>query len=102
MKLVTFGFLAVAVAFSSSTSFAYTFDNDVPANIKQQMQQDLQFVTTLQGNGASAMHQQIFGNVDGATYSKFFSTRVTAIGLNDCGDQNAVACVIPMFDSSKM
>jgi len=86
----------------SSTSFAFTFDSDVPANIKAQMQQDLAFVATIKGDGASPLHQQIFGNVDGADYSKFFSSRVKAVGLNDCGDPNAVACVIPMYDSSKM
>ena len=66
------------------------------------MTADLNFVTTIQGNGASSLHQQIFGQVDGATYSKFFNDRVTAIGLNDCGNGGAVACVIPMVDSSKM
>ena len=33
---------------------------------------------------------------------KFFKDRVTSVGLNDCGNGGAVACVIPMVDSSKI
>jgi hypothetical protein len=83
-------------------AFAYTFDNDVPANIKAQMLDDLNFVGTIQGSQASPLHQQIFGQVDGATYNQFFSSRVQSVGMNGCGDGNAVACVIPMEDSSKI
>jgi hypothetical protein len=83
-------------------AFAYTFDNDVPANIKAQMLDDLNFVGTIQGSQASPLHQQIFGQVNGATYSQFFSSRVQSVGMNGCGDGNAVACVIPMEDSSKI
>ena len=99
MKLAIISALLAALPVSA---FAYTFDSDVPSDIQSQMTQDLQFVGTIQGNGASSLHQQIFGQVDGATYSKFFNDRVTAIGLNDCGNGGAVACVIPMVDSSKM
>ena len=94
--------LLVLAAALPVSAFAYTFDSDVPADIQTQMTADLNFVTTIQGNGASGLHQQIFGQVDGATYSKFFNSRVTAIGLNDCGNGGAVACVIPFEDSSKM
>lgn len=86
----------------SSLSFAYDFDSDVPTDIKNQMIGDLQFINTIQGGTASSLHNQIFGDVDGATYTRFFESRVTAIGLNDCGSPNAVACVIPFLDPSKM
>jgi hypothetical protein len=85
-----------------AAAFAYTFDSGVPANIKTQMLDDLSFVGTIQGSQASSLHQQIFGQVDGATYNQFFSSRVMSVGMNGCGDGNAVACVIPMEDSSKI
>ena len=90
------------VAVIPSSAFAYTFDADVPADIQKQMQDDLGFVATIQSNGASALHQQIFGKVDGTAYKNFFESRVTAVGLNGCGNGGAVACVIPMIDSSKI
>ena len=40
--------------------------------------------------------------MDGAAYAKFFETRVSAIGMNACGNGNAVACVIPFLNPSKM
>jgi hypothetical protein len=100
----TMGLLVlVAVgALAPVCGFAYTFDSDVPDAIKTQMQGDLAFVATIQGNGASSLHQQIFGQVDGTAYKNFFESRVQAVGLNDCGGGGAVACVIPMVDSSKI
>ncbi len=81
----------------------YSFDNDVPDDIKAQMIADMQFIGTVQGGTASALHQQIFGPVDGATYTQFFDSRVTSVGMSDCGDSSAVACVKPtFFESSKM
>lgn len=83
---------------------AYTFDNDVPADIQRQMQADMEFIGGIQGSGASALHQQIFnpGNISGPAYVNFFETRVTDVGMNSCGDSNAVACVIPFIDPSKI
>jgi hypothetical protein len=92
----------VLIAIMPLAAFSYTFDNDVPQNIKAQMLDDLKFIGTIQGSGASGLHQKIFGQVDGATYDKFFSTRVRGVGMNGCGDGNAVACVIPFYDSSKI
>jgi len=80
----------------------FTFDSDVPADIQAQMLADLKFVGTIQGGAGTPLHRQIFGAVDGATYTKFFNSRVASVGMNDCGDANAVACVIPFEDASKM
>ena len=80
----------------------YTFDPDVPADIQTQMRADLAFIAQLAGSGATKLHQQIFGMMSGAAYAKFFETRVSAIGMNGCGNGNAVACVIPYRDPSKM
>jgi hypothetical protein len=78
------------------------FDADVPADIQAQMRADMAFIGTIKGGKGSALHRKIFGSVDGATYVNFFETRVTGIGMNDCGDAKAVACVIPFEDPSKM
>src|SRR4029077_10697536 len=52
----------------------------------------------------TVLHQKIFGlgPVAGPGYTRFFESRVTGIGLDDCGSANAVACVIPFQDPSKM
>lgn len=80
----------------------FTFDADVPAEIQSQMRADLAFVKGLSGGKATALHAKIFGAVSGADYVKFFETRVSAIGMSSCGGGNAVACVIPFRDPSKM
>jgi hypothetical protein len=91
-----------ALALIPALAQAYTFDDDVPANVQKQITDDMAFVKSLRGNGATPLHQKIFGQVDGPTYGKFFESRVMAVGMNDCGGGNAVACVIPFYDSSKI
>jgi len=78
------------------------FDSDVPADIQAQMRADMAFMGTIKGSGATPLHKKIFGAVDGAAYLKFFNTRVSGIGMDDCGSAKAVACVIPFQDPSKM
>lgn len=95
-------FAALAIAALPLTASAYTFDSDVPADVKNNMIQDMQFMGTIVGDQATGLHQQIFGNVDGKGYVSWFESRVTAVGMNSCGDGKAVACVIPMYDSSKI
>ena len=79
-------------------------DSNVPAEVKAQMAQDMSFITTIRGGGATKLHSKIFGQVDGKTYSNYFTSHVKSVGLNSCGGANsmAVACVIPFMDSSKM
>ncbi len=78
------------------------FDSDVPAAIQAQMRADMAFMGTIQGGAGTPLHQKIFGSVNGADYLRFFETRVTGIGMDDCGSAKAVACVIPYQDPSKM
>ena len=78
------------------------FDSDVPADIQAQMRADMAFMGTIKGDGATPLHKKIFGTVDGATYLKFFNTRVSGIGMDDCGSAKAVACVIPWRNHNKM
>ena len=93
--------VAVLVSVLSSMSLAFTFDKDVPADIQTQMIADLNFISSLQGNGASKLHSYIYGQVNGGAYKNFFETRVMAIGMSDCGSKFAVACV-SMFQPTKM
>jgi hypothetical protein len=94
-------FVATAIMLPA-TSFAFTFDNNVPATVQTQMTKDLAFIKTIQSSTQSDLHKQIFGAVNGDSYDHFFNSRVTAIGLNSCGDSHAVACVMPFFNPSKM
>ena len=84
------------------TTAGYIFQPNVPANIQEQMRGDLAFLNAIHGQGATPLHREIFGLVDGPTYTKFFNDRVTAIGMNSCGGGNAVACVMPWKGHTKM
>ncbi|TBR20218.1 hypothetical protein EPO15_13425 [bacterium] len=78
------------------------FDKDVPKEIQAQMLGDLAFIKTVSGSGASPLHRQIFGAVDGSVYEQFFKSRVSGVGMSRCGDGNAVACVMPFWNPTKM
>ena len=81
---------------------AFTFDDDVPEAVKNQIVTDLGFMGGLAGSSTSVLHKEIFGDLTGTNYKNFFETRVTAVGMSDCGSPQAVACVIPFFDPSKI
>ena len=78
------------------------FDSDVPEAIKIQMLNDLRFIGSIQGNKASPLHRKIFGEVDGKNYTQFFESHVRGVGMDNCGDSKAVACVIPFMNPRKM
>ncbi len=94
--------ILLALTLGSAPAMAYTFDTNVPSDIKTQMTADLGFMASVTGNGTSGLHQKIFGAVSGPAYKTFFESRVSAIGMNDCGSAKAVACVIPFYNPSKM
>jgi len=77
-------------------------DSDVPERVQQQLSDDFAFIKTIRGSSASRLHREVFGEVDGENYYKFFTSRVKSIGLDECGGGNAVACVQPYYDPSKM
>lgn len=81
---------------------ALTFDSDVPKDIQNQMVQDLGFMNQLTGSGQTSFHKQIFNEVSGSAYKTYFETRITSVGVDDCGGGAAVACVQPFFDPNKM
>lgn len=78
------------------------FDSDVPDEIQQQMQQDIDFTGTIAATDVSPLHDNIFGPVSGTSYLRFFGSRIKSVGLSDCGSNLAVACVKPFVSSSTM
>jgi hypothetical protein len=106
MKLVTQSFLflcALATTVSASPIRSQVkFDADVEPALRQQMLGDLDFIAQVKGSRTTPLHQQVFGKLEGANYSKWFDSRIFSIGKNACGGGNAVACVIPFYDNNKM
>lgn len=94
-------FVLCLLALVPAIVFGYKFDSDVPEAVKSQITTDMAFMGTLRSENVSPLHQEIFGKIDGG-YVKWFESRVTAVGLNSCGSANAVACVIPFFNPSKI
>lgn len=88
----------ISILILSTYAQAYEYDSNVPEDIKKQTTADLNFMGSIQSDTTSRLHQEIFGEVAGATYTQFFSDRVNTIGLHGCGSPNAVACVIPWYD----
>ena len=100
LKLST---LACAALIISTSAIAYQFDSDVPQEIKTQITTDMDFIRSIQSDTASTpLHKGIYGFVDGPTYVNFFESRVSDVGLDDCGDAKAVACVIPWMSDTKI
>ena len=96
-------FIALLALVCSVMSFGYEFGSEVPEKIKNQVKNDLNNMRSFTGSGASSLHKEIFGDVDGKTYIEWLESRITRIGLNDCGsDGKAVACVIPFLGDSKI
>ena len=83
----------------SSAGAALQFDRDVEPALKNQMIQDLQFIGAIRSTKSSALHQQIFGNVNGMDYTRWFESRVFYVGKQSCGSSIAVACVDPRYDN---
>jgi hypothetical protein len=97
------GLMAATVTLTlSASAMALEFDSDVPANIKQQATEDLNFMYQLQGSGQTPFHQQIFKSLDGKAYKEFFESHIQSLGMDSCGGGAAVACVIPYYDAHKM
>ena len=65
------------------------FDENVPAETREQFRDDLTFVGTIQGVGATKLHEQIFKQVgsptqvDGPTYLRWFASRIKKVGFRN-------------------
>lgn len=94
--------LTLLVLLSFAKGFALEFDRDVDPKIKAQFLDDLNFIKSVSLAKASPFHTEIFGAKGADEYETYFTSRVQSVGMNSCGDSNAVACVIPFWDSSKI
>jgi len=98
---IIFSVVLSVVIFTVFSSFAHAaplkFDPDVSPDLKKEILADFSFVNSIKSSSATPLHQKIFGEVSGATYIAWFAKRVFAVGLDDCGNPNAVACVQPQF-----
>ncbi|MCM2266276.1 MAG: hypothetical protein NDI60_00725 [Elusimicrobiales bacterium] len=81
---------------------APVFDKDVPPELQRQLGQDLAFVGSLTGKKTSPLHGQIFGQMGGPSYLRFFASHIKMVGLYDWDKKPVVACVIPSIEPSKM
>jgi hypothetical protein len=79
-----------------------SYDSNVPSDIQKQMEDDISFISQVQGTQATPFHNEIYGVVNGNNYQKFFVSHVSKVGMNDCGSSAAVACVIPMSNPHKI
>lgn len=96
-------FITLLALVCTSFSFGYEFGKEVPQKIKNQVTQDLKTVSSFKSTTSSSLHKEIFGELEGKNYMEWLESRITRIGLNDCGsDGKAVACVIPMLGASKI
>src|SRR5438045_3257052 len=69
------------------------FDSDVSAPLKAQVLADLDWMGSIEGAQTTPLHQEIFGPVNGGSYTQWFDKRVFYFGVDSCGGGNAVACV---------
>jgi hypothetical protein len=96
-KFFSLGLVLGVLATSISAHAGLQFDTDVEASLKQQMLNDISFMSSIRSSKTTPLHQKIFGSVDGASYINWLETRVFKVGKNSCGSANAVACVIPIY-----
>jgi hypothetical protein len=89
--------MAVIGTANAQSQTALQFDADVSPALKTQVLDDFAFMQGITGTKASPLHQEIFGSLDGANYGQWFSKRVFYFGVDGCGGNSAVACVIPKY-----
>src|SRR5262249_34361635 len=84
-----------------STAFALKYDSDLPGEVKQVLESDLDFMKTIEGSDRSKRHAKIYGDVAGADYMKFFLDRIETIGYaGEMGD--SVMAFVRPFDPHTM
>ena len=94
MKRVALYLSVILLLTTSIAQATLKFDADVQPDLKNQILNDFAFIQSIRSSKSTPLHQKIFGEVDGPTYFQWFNKRVFSVGLNDCGNPNAVACVI--------
>lgn len=105
VKLLTVLSLLLCVSFSqaSETQLGFDFDSsglkydsNVAPAVKQQMEDDIDFVQSINGSKATPLYLQIFGEMNGTVLTKWLLSRVKAVGYEE-RDDGAVAYVMRLM-----
>lgn len=83
-------------------AFEPAFAAGFPDELRQQLDIDLGFFSSMRASGATPLHRQIFGDVPGPAYFRYLAERIKTVASGSCGALSAVACVKPKKDPSKM
>ncbi len=104
MSFSKFLFSFVVISLSAYQAQALTFSKNVPTAVQTQMLGDLQFVQRIQGSGGGTpIYSSIFtSHLGGQSLTQFFTSRIQAVDMNDCGGGAAAACVRPDIDNRTM
>src|SRR4051812_24099624 len=87
----------------AGTSFAITFDNDVPRDFRLALLSDLSFAYQIKSSSQTPLHKEIFDFKGGRGYKKFFESHITSVGLDSCGGGSSIgACVQPAVNPHKV
>ena len=93
------------------SAWPVAFDANFPDVLKRQAFGDLDFAAGLRGDKVSSLHQKFFGPMQGSSYRRYFTDRISsfgaasatgAAGAPSCGLSTALACVMPEVDHTKM
>jgi hypothetical protein len=87
---------------ASSSAQAQTFGSSVPAQVQTRVKADIEFIGSVTGSAPSALHQKIFGKIDGATYVNWFQSRIDTFEYDQDRTDGAVAYVDPSQSDSTM
>ena len=84
--------LSLLVATGARAQPTFTFAPNMPPSLKNQIAGDLNFLESIEGTGATPLHQRIFGQgaIAGSAYLDFFSARITGFRV-DLNPTNKVA-----------
>jgi hypothetical protein len=79
-----FVYLAASGAMAPAPAdFGIHFDPKIPPELRALVNSDLSFVRSIRGSGASNLHRQVFGAVNGQDYISFFAARVKKLNVGD-------------------
>lgn len=96
MKTGLFSLLMMLAGLNAS-AVVLQFDSNVSSKLREQVNADFQLMESTTGSRESPIHREIFGTINGASYVKWFESRVKYFGYTSCGGGGAVACVKPQY-----
>lgn len=96
MNNISSAFIIFVLSLSTK---AITFNSDVPEAVKNQLQNDLNFVAQIRGTHQTPFHQKIFKSMSGTSYMNFFNTHLASVGLDDCGNPQGCRLCPYLFTS---